>query len=141
MSISSGFRWQRNIYLIHSCVVIIIRCIIYQGVIILPQKPQKPCGYPGCPELIREGRYCPAHKAEMGRQYNTTRDPDFNQRYGRQWRKIRALYISKHPLCEECEQAGRLIPATEAHHIIPLVGAYADRNEEESILGLTIIIQ
>jgi len=101
-----------------------------RGVIILPQKPQKPCGYPGCPELIREGRYCPVHKTEMSRQYNATRDPDFNQRYGRQWRKIRTLYISKHPLCEECEKSGRLVPATEVHHIIPLDegGSNADEN-------------
>lgn len=62
-----------------------------QGMICLPYKAKKPCGYPGCPELIREGRYCPAHKTEMGRQYNATRDPDYNQRYGRQWRKTRAL--------------------------------------------------
>lgn len=96
----------------------------------MPYKPKKPCGYPGCPELIREGRYCPAHKTVMGREYNATRDPDFYKRYGRQWKKIRALYISKHPLCEECEKAGRLVPATEVHHIVPLAegGSNADEN-------------
>ena len=96
----------------------------------MPDKPKKPCAYPGCPELIREGRYCPAHKTEMGRQYNATRDSDFNKRYGRQWKKNRALYISKHPLCEACEKAGQLVPATEVHHIIPLDkgGSNADEN-------------
>jgi 5-methylcytosine-specific restriction protein A len=40
--------------------------------------------------------------------------------YGRAWRHIRAAYIAAHPLCEECQRAGRLTPAQEVHHILPL---------------------
>lgn len=98
-------------------------------------KPLKPCKYPGCPELIRDGRYCLNHKAIANKQYNQyQRDPDFNQRYGRQWKKIRAAYISKHPLCEECEKAGRLVPAKEVHHKIPL--ASGGTNAEENLQAL-----
>lgn len=101
----------------------------------MPQKPLKPCKYPGCPELIREGSYCPKHKMIANREYNQChRDPDFRQRYGRQWVKIRNAYISKHPLCEECEKAGRLVPATEVHHKIPL--ASGGTNAEENLQSL-----
>ncbi|HEY5465546.1 MAG TPA: HNH endonuclease signature motif containing protein, partial [Clostridia bacterium] len=32
----------------------------------------------------------------------------------------RARYIMAHPLCEECKKAGRLTPAKEVHHVVPL---------------------
>ena len=85
-----------------------------------PQKALKPCKYSGCPELIREGQYCPAHKTIAGREYNRTqRSPDHNKIYGRRWRKIRELYISKHPLCEDCLERGFYVAADEVHHKIP----------------------
>ncbi len=48
------------------------------------------------------------------------RDPLTKKRYGRDWKRIRDRYIKAHPLCEECKKAGRLIPANEVHHILPL---------------------
>lgn len=101
----------------------------------MPSKPLKPCKYPGCPELIRDGSYCSKHKAIISREYNQYhRDPDFRQRYGRQWVKIRNAYISKHPLCEECEAKGLLVPATEVHHKNPL--ASGGTNAEENLQAL-----
>lgn len=32
----------------------------------------------------------------------------------------RAAYVAKHPLCEDCEAAGRLTPVQEVHHVVPL---------------------
>ena len=96
----------------------------------MPYKPKKPCGYPGCPELTDE-RYCEKHKTIAGREYNKyQRSPDHNKIYGYRWRKIRNLYISKHPLCEECLKAGRYIPADEVHHIKPTDqgGTHAEDN-------------
>lgn len=97
----------------------------------MPQKPLKPCAYPGCPECIRDGRYCPEHKTLAGREYNQfVRRPDHNKIYGHRWRVIRDRYISKHPLCEDCLQSGRLVPADLVHHIIPTDqgGTHADEN-------------
>ena len=96
----------------------------------MPWKPLKPCSYAGCPNTIREGRYCPEHKTIAGREYNKTRHPDHNRIYGRRWRNIRELYISKHPLCEECLKSGRLIQADEVHHIVSpyLGGSHAEDN-------------
>ena len=86
----------------------------------MPYKPKKPCGYPGCPELTA-ARFCPAHAKQDARDYaKYRRDPDTNKRYGRAWKRIRDRYIAAHPLCEQCNKAGRITPAQEVHHIIPL---------------------
>jgi len=72
-----------------------------------------------------------AHKKLTDRQYNRyRRDPDTYKRYGRAWRRIRAAYIAGHPLCEQCKAAGRLTPATEVHHVVPLAdgGTHDDTN-------------
>ena len=86
----------------------------------MPNKPPHPCNHPGCRELV-SGRYCDAHrKAERVRYDRYQRDPDTARRYGTQWRTARAAYIALHPLCEQCERDGRLVPAREVHHITPL---------------------
>jgi len=97
----------------------------------MPQLPLKPCAYPGCPATIRKGRYCVAHKTIAGREYNRyQRSSDHNKTYGHRWRAIRNLYISKHPLCEECLKADRLVPADLVHHILPTDqgGTHAEDN-------------
>lgn len=96
----------------------------------MPPKTPHPCAYPGCPALTTE-RYCPAHKTLAGREYNKhCRSPDHNKIYGRRWHKIRDLYISKHPLCEECLKAEHYVPADEVHHIVSpeLGGSHSEDN-------------
>ena len=96
----------------------------------MPQLPLKPCAYPGCPELTRS-RYCHKHKTLAGREYNRDqRSADHNKIYGRRWRTIRDLYITKHPLCEKCLESGRLVPVDEVHHILPVDqgGTHAEDN-------------
>ena len=86
----------------------------------MPYKPNHPCAYPGCPALVA-GRFCEAHAQADARAYTRyRRDPETDRRYGRAWRRIRVAYIAAHPLCEECQRAGRLTPAREVHHILPL---------------------
>lgn len=41
----------------------------------------------------------------------------------RRWRRLRSAYLSVHPVCEDCEQAGRTTTATEVHHIRPVESA------------------
>ena len=36
------------------------------------------------------------------------------------WLHLRRDKLSAHPLCEMCYEQGRLTPATEVHHIIPV---------------------
>lgn len=88
----------------------------------MPRAPNKPCAFPGCPELIEHGKtHCYAHERAAQREYNRyKRDPNSNARYGRRWREIRQRFVSENPLCEECAKEGRLTPAEEVHHIIPM---------------------
>jgi len=93
-------------------------------------KPKTPCRYPGCPELTVE-RYCEEHRKKLDADYNRyQRDPDTAKRYGPAWRKIRNRYLQAHPLCALCEKNGKLQPAQEVHHIVPLGngGTHADEN-------------
>jgi 5-methylcytosine-specific restriction protein A len=62
------------------------------------------------------------------------RDPDTNKRYGRAWKKVRARFLSQHPLCEQCKKAGRLTPAEEVHHVLPL--ADGGTNDESNLMAL-----
>ena len=86
----------------------------------MPYKPKRPCSYPGCPRLT-SGRYCEEHQKIITAHYNThQRDPASKRRYGRAWKRIRDRYIAAHPLCEQCQRAGKITPAEEVHHILPL---------------------
>ncbi|WP_242984921.1 HNH endonuclease signature motif containing protein [Clostridium sp. 2-1] len=65
----------------------------------------------------RKSRYCEEHAKLEAKRYNRYgRDPESNKRYGRSWAKIRAAYLSAHPLCEVCKAEGRLTPAELVHH-------------------------
>ena len=34
-----------------------------------------------------------------------------------EWRKLRDTYIKEHPLCEDCLNEGKVVPAEDIHHI------------------------
>ena len=86
----------------------------------MPTKPKRPCSYPGCPRLT-SGRFCEEHAKQEARRYEKyDRDPATRRRYGRAWKRIRERYIAAHPLCEKCREQGKLTPAQEVHHILPL---------------------
>ena len=96
----------------------------------MPYRPKRPCSYPGCPRLT-DGRYCEEHQKIITAHYNRhERDPESKRRYGRAWRRIRDGYLSEHPMCEKCQQAGKLTAAVEVHHIKPLSkgGTHAEAN-------------
>lgn len=101
----------------------------------MPRKPRGPCGHPSCPLLAVRDGYCAEHYKAATRHYNQyQRDPASNKRYGRAWKRIRDRYISRHPLCEECVAAGRLTPAEEVHHVVPL--AQGGDHAQENLMAL-----
>ena len=86
----------------------------------MPRKPKRPCSHPGCP-LLTHDRFCEAHAKQEARRYEQEqRDPAMRKRYGRLWRRIRDSFMASHPLCEQCSAEGRVTPAEEVHHIVPL---------------------
>jgi 5-methylcytosine-specific restriction protein A len=95
----------------------------------MPFKSQKPCAQPGCTNLVDHNvRYCDDHAQHNGRSGGD------NSHYNYRWKQLRARYLSRHPLCADCQQAGRLTPATEVHHVIPVAQGGSDRSE--NLLGL-----
>ena len=34
-----------------------------------------------------------------------------------EWKKLRETYIKEHPLCEDCLNEGKVVPAEDIHHI------------------------
>ena len=89
---------------------------------LMPKKPNRPCGHPGCPRLaVDGGQYCSEHtKVERDRYNRYKRAADVNKKYGRAWKRIRDRYAQTHPLCEMCLKEGRLTPVEEVHHILPI---------------------
>ncbi|KZL93955.1 HNH endonuclease [Clostridium magnum DSM 2767] len=85
-----------------------------------PRKPERPCSYPGCPELTNE-RYCSKHQKEFESKYNKTSRP-FKKLYNSRWYKLRKQFLLKHPLCEECKREGIVTAAEVVDHIIPHKG-------------------
>ena len=106
-----------------------LRAFCMQGDL-MPYKPKRPCRYPGCKELT-DNTYCDEHAKLMNQHYeHFARGYNANDRYGNNWKRIRAWYVAKHPLCEQCYKEGRYVPVEEVHHIVPLAegGTNADSN-------------
>lgn len=76
----------------------------------------KPCLQPGCPELIESGGYCDEHKKHLSKQRDMNRSTPIERGYDNTWRKFRLVYLSKHPLCMDCEEVGEVTAAIEVHH-------------------------
>jgi len=80
---------------------------------------KKFCPHRGCTTLVESGR-CEAHtkdKQVARKQYDSNR-PEWHGLYNSdRWRKARIRYLRDHPLCVECEERGRLTPATRLDHI------------------------
>ena len=96
----------------------------------LPYKPKRPCSHPGCP-MLTHNRFCDEHAKQEAKRYELyDRDPAVHKRYGRAWKRIRNIYITAHPLCEQCLKTGIYTSAHEVHHIKPLSqgGTHADSN-------------
>ena len=87
----------------------------------MPYKSKRRCNKSGCPNLVNAGEgYCREHKPVQ--HYDSSR-------YNYRWRKLSKLFLSRNPLCDECQKAGRLIPATETHHIVPIENGGGDSED------------
>jgi 5-methylcytosine-specific restriction protein A len=68
-------------------------------------------------------------------QYNRyQRDPHTDERYGKDWRHIRRLFLDEHPFCEMCRKDGIAKVATMVHHIKPV--REGGSNDEENLMAL-----
>jgi len=92
-----------------------------RGVRRLPTKAKKLCAFPGCPNLVDSGEtYCPEHKRQTQKNVDARRGTSNERGYNATWRRLRRMVLNREPLCRECLKEGRLTPATEVDHIVPL---------------------
>ena len=84
----------------------------------MPQKPKRPCSYPGCPELTA-GQYCDKHQRIVARDYDRRRGSAASRGYDDRWRKARKRYLIEHPLCVGCDREGKVTAASVVDHVIP----------------------
>lgn len=94
----------------------------------MPDAPRRPCAYPGgCGEYaVRNGR-CEEHAAAAGQQRGKTAD----RGYDAVWRRFRAWFLRRHPLCADCEHA-----ATEVHHVKKIAAFPELRLSESNCMAL-----
>ncbi len=87
-----------------------------------PRAALRPCRQPGCPALVEYGA-CDQH-----RQRRPDNRPSASKRgYGHKWRQLRAKVLRLEPNCRVCRMEGRLVPAQEVDHVVPL--AHGGTNE------------
>lgn len=84
------------------------------------RRTKLPCRHRGCAALVDKPGYCEAHAHEAPRSIaDRKRGSSTKRGYGYRWQKFRESYLSSHPLCVECEKAGKITPATDVDHIVP----------------------
>lgn len=83
----------------------------------MPQRPPQACMRPGCPAVVRDGRYCEQHRppARTTTEYDQQRGSASQRGYGAYWRRLRLLFLRRHPLCADPfrEHSERVVAATD----------------------------
>ena len=82
----------------------------------MPSSPAAPCPYPGCLNLLP----CPIHRKAMSDWWRGSRQ---ERGYDAQWERFRSWFLAQHPLCQDCEAAGRTTVADQVHHMRPIAVA------------------
>lgn len=60
------------------------------------------------------------NKKQYDRYYDRQRASANKRGYDKKWETVRLLKLRDAPLCEMCEKNGKLVVATEVHHIVPV---------------------
>jgi 5-methylcytosine-specific restriction protein A len=83
-------------------------------------------------------RYCPACRGAQPcacvRQRDARRGSPSSRGYDRTWQRLRADYLSSHPLCADC--APLVAVATEVHHIRSIARDPGDRLDRANLMAL-----
>ena len=112
----------------------------------MASRPKRPCNYPGCPALITDGRYCPAHTAQAAREDAAMRGSASDRGYDGRWQEYSVYFRGRYPLCGDrpanataeaaaagytlppveefsrCKAAGLVRPAELVDHVFPVTG-------------------
>ena len=62
--------------------------------IVLAQRPKRPCNFPGCAALVESGR-CEKHSKQIQRQYDKQRGSSSERGYGSRWARYSKWFLSQ----------------------------------------------
>lgn len=96
----------------------------------MPTSAAMPCMAPRCSYR----RPCPIHDRQRQARSDADRGTAHERGYGVQWRRRRARHLALHPLCADCLEAGRVVAATDAHHI--MARRYGGSDEDVNLRSL-----
>jgi 5-methylcytosine-specific restriction protein A len=94
----------------------------------MSNKPRKYCASYPCNQIAVNGAYCLEHRPTPAPKET---DPFY---LSTRWRRFRDFYISKHPLCEQCEAEGRPDTAADmVDHIVEIEDSGALTSEANAM--------
>lgn len=123
----SSSSWASAVYLRD-----FVRCLTLPADIaeaLLMNSILRPCAQPGCRELVERGR-CSKHSLDRFRGNSSERG------YDAAWQRFRSWFVSRHPLCADCEEVGQVNATEEVHHIRKLAEFPELRLVESNCMGL-----
>ena len=71
--------------------------------------------------------------AEVKRELDRQRPSAARRGYGPRWRRARAAFLARHPLCAACRALGRVVPATIVDHVVPHRGSGRAQRAEATV--------
>lgn len=96
----------------------------------MANKSKKYCVVFPCSNMAEQGSsYCLEHRPAPAPKET---DPFY---LSVRWRRFRHWYLSKHPMCEQCERETRTVPAVMVDHVVELKdgGAPLDESNAQSL--------
>ena len=87
----------------------------------MPTVPSNPkCSMLGCTnERSRYNTLCLEHGGRNTYNHTVKRTDALGKYNSVQWRKLRQIQLSKHPLCLACLSSGRIVQALHIDHVFP----------------------
>ena len=102
----------------------------------MANKPLRPCRYPGCFALTKDG-WCPAHKPEPRRSVRRESAKWHNWYNLSIWTQdLRPAQLLREPFCRECARRGLRTWATDVDHIRDHKGQWALFMDESNLESL-----
>ena len=94
-----------------------------------PYAAGHPCAFKSCPVIVPRGaRFCPTHEKARRQVVDQARGSAASRGYGARWRKVRAMFLARYPLCRDPDgqHPGQIVIATDVDHITPRAQGGAD---------------
>lgn len=105
----------------------------------MPFKAKRPCPESGCPNLVSDTRYCPAHtknnvRQQTRRRFDQIRGTRQERGYGQAWQKLRLIILRRDPFCMigvicDSDNVGNRAVSKEVDHIVPKSRGGTDAEE------------